>query len=86
LATRVALQVLDPKRYEEVPTNYIVWGREKGDYGAPFKFDLPLSLNYVPIARRLDCPVCGTPAAELNGLEIDEQYSSILASVDSVSG
>src|ERR1019366_4252032 len=59
LTTRVALQVLEPKEFEAVPTNYLVWGRERTQHAAPFNFDLPLSVNYVPIAKRTDCPVCG---------------------------
>lgn len=85
LATRVSLQVLDGRTYEALPTNYVVWGREKTENNPPFKFDVPLSINYVPVSRRADCPVCGTLPSELSGINIDERYAEIIAGSDQIS-
>lgn len=83
LATRVALQVLDPERYPQMPTNYLVWGREKDDqHSSPFTFDYPLSVNFARMPRRSDCPICGTLPADLNEINIDERFEEILAAVD----
>jgi molybdopterin/thiamine biosynthesis adenylyltransferase len=84
LVTRVALQVLDSGNYEPLPTNYLVWGREKREGTPPFCFQLPLSVNYVPIAKRSDCPVCGRLAPELDGLDIDDRYLEIIGEIDQV--
>jgi molybdopterin/thiamine biosynthesis adenylyltransferase len=85
LATRVALQVLDPKSYGRLPADYLVWGREKSfEYGDPFRFDLPLSLNYVPVRMRPDCPVCGGRPADLEGVDIGGEFAKILAELDNL--
>jgi molybdopterin/thiamine biosynthesis adenylyltransferase len=85
LSTRVALGVLDAVRYKSLPANYIVWGRESTEYAPPFRFDVPFSLNYVPIAKRLDCPVCGSVPDEIKEVNIDDRFSSIFAELDSLS-
>lgn len=85
LATRIALQVLDPSDFEAVPTKYLTWGRERREGSGPFAFDLPLSVNFVPVDKRGDCPVCGTPAPELDGVDIDEAYRAIMQELDHVS-
>lgn len=85
LATRLALQVLDPERYPRLPTEYLVWGREKSnEHASPFAFEYPLSVNFVKTARRKDCPVCGELVSELEGIDIDERYGQIIAKFDSV--
>jgi len=80
IATRVALQVLDPSSYGRLPADYLIWGREKSaEYSDPFRFEHPLSLNYVPLSKRDDCPVCGLPNTDLEGLDIDEEFAEIIA-------
>jgi molybdopterin/thiamine biosynthesis adenylyltransferase len=85
LVTRAALQLLDPKAYPPLPTDYLVWGREAlNEYAPQFSFDLPLTLNYVPVPRRGDCPACGANPADLEGIDIDGKYSEILVSLGSL--
>lgn len=85
LATRIALHALAPEHFEALPTNYLVWGRERTEYNAPFHFDVPLSVNYVPLAKRSDCPVCGAPASELANLEdVEGRAAKILAEADEI--
>jgi hypothetical protein len=86
LATRVALTVLDPAHYDVLRADYLVWGRERrSEYAPAFSFDEPLSLNLVPISMRADCPVCGSPAADLEGVDLDARFAEIIAAFDSVS-
>lgn len=84
LATRVGLHVLDPDTFEALPTNYLVWGREKTEYDPPFRFEFPLSVNYVSIPRRSDCPVCSVLPDELHGLDINAHAAEILAKIDEI--
>jgi molybdopterin/thiamine biosynthesis adenylyltransferase len=85
VATRVALQVLDPERYEPLPAEYVVWGREKGnEHAPPFNFLYPLSFNFVPISRQTHCPVCGRGADDLGGVDIDGRFAEIIAELDRV--
>jgi molybdopterin/thiamine biosynthesis adenylyltransferase len=85
LATRLALQVLDSERYPRLPTEYLVWGREKSnEHASPFSFDYPLSVNFVKTLRRADCPVCGDLATELEGIDIDERYEQIITELGGV--
>jgi len=85
LATRVALQVLDPAEYEPVPTSYILWGRERTSYPPPFNFDFPLSTNHVTVTKRSDCPVCGVDSPELEGVDVESRFISILAEANEIS-
>jgi hypothetical protein len=41
-----------------------------------------LSLNYVPVSKRADCPVCGLRHADLEGVDIDGKFAQILAEFD----
>jgi len=83
LATRVALQVLDPEQYPRLPAEYLVWGREKSnEHAVPFAFDYPLSVNFAKMPRRADCPVCGDLAAELKGIDINDKFGQIVAALD----
>ena len=84
LATRVALHVLDPESFEALPTNYLAWGREKTQYDPPFRFEFPLSVNYVTIPKRSDCPVCGVLSTELDGLDVNSRAAKILAEIDEI--
>lgn len=85
LSTRVALQVLDPEHYPKLPTDYLVWGREKSsEHAPPFTFDYPLSVNFAQMPRRADCPVCGAQAPDLQGIDIDEKFGQILNALDGV--
>jgi hypothetical protein len=86
LTTRVALQVLDSGSYERLPANYLVWGRERGaEYANPFRFDHPMSLNYVPVSMRADCPICGRREADLEGIDINGRFAEIIAELDKLS-
>ena len=83
IASRVALQVLDPESYGRLPADYLVWGRERSaEYADPFRFDHPLSLNYVPVQMNADCPVCGHRQADLEGVDIDGKFAEIIAELD----
>jgi len=86
IATRVAVQVLDPERYSRLPVDYLVWGRDRlKEYAPPFNFEYPLSLNLVPISKRADCPVCGTQPTDLDGVDIDGKFADIIAQLDHLS-
>jgi molybdopterin/thiamine biosynthesis adenylyltransferase len=83
LATRVALQVLDPSRYPKLPADYLIWGREKSsEHAPPFAFDYPLSVNFAQMLRRVDCPVCGVQPSDIQGIDIDGRFGEILAGLD----
>jgi molybdopterin/thiamine biosynthesis adenylyltransferase len=84
LATRVGLHVLDPDTFEALPTNYLVWGREKTEYDPPFRFEFPLSVNYINMPRRSDCPVCGVLPNELYGLDINTRAAEMFANIDEI--
>jgi len=84
LATRVGLHVLDPDTFAALPTNYLVWGREKTEYEPPFRFEFPLSVNYVSMPKRSDCPVCGVLPRELTGLDIEARATEILTDIDEI--
>ncbi len=84
LATRAALHLLDPLMFERLPANFLVWGREKTPYEPPFRFEYPLSVNYVAMPKRVDCPVCGMPAPELRDVDIEVRAAEILAEIDEI--
>ncbi len=85
LATRVTLQVLDPGRFEHLPTNYLLWGREKTNYSEPFNFSLPLATTYVSVTRVNDCPACGSQSfRELESLDIDGSWNEVLANANAL--
>ena len=86
LATRASLSVLDPKTYPELPADYVIWGREATcEYDAPFQFQYPLTVNYVPVSMQPDCPVCGTLPKELEGIDIDATAAEIIAQLGPIS-
>jgi molybdopterin/thiamine biosynthesis adenylyltransferase len=68
LSTRVALQILAPEMYSELPTAYL----------APFDFDFPMTLKYVPISRRNSCPVC----SDLQSDDVEGAASKILGGLN----
>jgi hypothetical protein len=41
-------------------------------------------VNYVPISKRADCPVCGEVSSELRGVDISASFSAILSGVNEV--
>jgi hypothetical protein len=82
LTTRAAFSLLLPARFPALPANYIVWGREAdATYGPPFRFELPMSVNYFRGVRREDCPVCGEPPPELRDLDCAREAETIIASL-----
>jgi molybdopterin/thiamine biosynthesis adenylyltransferase len=82
LATRVALHELAPGHFGDLPASYVVWGREADDSRPePFCFPAPLSTNYVKVARRKDCPLCGATPPELIGIDVQKAANEILATI-----
>lgn len=62
LATKVCLLALttETNLMTHLPASYLVWGSAKNNSrAAPFHFDWPMSLHYVPILKLETCPVCG---------------------------
>jgi hypothetical protein len=86
IATRVALQVLDSDRYQRLPADYLVWGRERlQEYANPFTFEYPLSLNFVRVHKHSDCPACGANSLDLHGVDTDGTFAEIIAELDRLS-
>lgn len=82
LATRVALHELAPEHFAETPASYVVWGREADNSRPePFFFSAPFSTNYVHVAHRKDCPLCGATPAELIGVDVQKLADEILATI-----
>jgi hypothetical protein len=81
LLSRVAVMTLlagDPAT-DRLPRDYIVWGtRVETDLPEPFKFEWPFGVNWVPLARRGDCIVCGTVGMPVRP-EVNEEYEKIMA-------
>jgi molybdopterin/thiamine biosynthesis adenylyltransferase len=83
LASRVALQMLNPSEFGTTPASYIVWGRDADRrFSEPFQFSYPFATNYVPIRRRKDCPLCGGMPAELVGIDVVQKAGEILSEAD----
>jgi molybdopterin/thiamine biosynthesis adenylyltransferase len=68
----------------QLPANYLTWGvsadTENNSRGEPFAFDLPFCVNWLPIPRHEECPVCGLIGRD-NEDDLGQRYADIMASV-----
>jgi molybdopterin/thiamine biosynthesis adenylyltransferase len=83
LVSRIAVMTLlaDSPDVDRLPRDYMVWGsRIESGLHDPFNFKHPFGMNWVPLPRREDCPVCGTSGAPPDP-EVNEEYESIMASL-----
>ena len=84
LQSRIAIMTLlagDPD-IDKLPRDYMTWGgRVEMGLSDPFNFERPFSVNWVPLTRREDCPVCATVGQPLDH-EVNEEYESIMANLN----
>ncbi|MBA3239810.1 MAG: hypothetical protein H0T60_01120 [Acidobacteria bacterium] len=81
LLSRAAIMTLlaDNPETDMLPRDYIIWGgRVETDLPEPFNFERPFGVNWVPLARREDCVVCGTVDMPVRP-EVNEEYENIMA-------
>ena len=83
LQSRIAVMTLlagDPD-VDKLPRDYMTWGgRVETGLSDPFNFERPFSVNWVPLTRREDCPVCATVGRPLDP-GVDEEYEYIMANL-----
>lgn len=88
LQAKTALMTLlasDGYPSQVLPRSYFTWGNA-GDvrHPAPFSFSYPFATNFVTMPRRMDCPVCGNPPVEMQGVDIEEIYRGITGSASNL--
>ncbi len=83
LQAKVAVMTLlddEPGAFEPLPRDYFTWGAVRNlRFPPPFAFQYPFATNYVTLVRRPDCPVCGVPPAELQAMDIEQAYATVMA-------
>jgi len=81
LVARVAINTLLAGKSAgegDLPTNYISWGvTPSSELPPPFQFTYPFSVNWVPLERAPDCPVCSALDAQSDP-SIKEEYEAII--------
>lgn len=84
LQSRIAIMTLlagDPD-VDKLPRDYMTWGgRVEASLVDPFNFERPFSVNWVPLNRREDCPVCAAVGKPLDP-GVNEEYQSIMANLN----